>query len=215
MMDNVILKKYGVPIDGGKADKMLTDSTIETTRFFKKSHIHLLKDRIRVRKSSPFDSIEFEISYENIETKKIIETKVNFGLLYLTSFLTIMGLLFIFGRNNYISKIFFISAIMVLFIALATKLKIITIRSLEGNNLELYFTDRDKEDVLIFADKIINSTNSYLLNKYSKIDKDLPIESQLENLTFLRNKELITDEKFEQLKNQLLGKDNKQTIGYR
>ena len=65
-----------------------------------------------------------------------------------------------------------------------------------------------------FANQIINSGNSYLLNKYSKIDKDLPIDSQIYNLEFLRNKEIITEEQFENLKNQLLGRENKSSIGF-
>jgi hypothetical protein len=43
----------------------------------------------------------------------------------------------------------------------------------------------------------------------------LPIENQLTNLDFLRKKNLITQEKFEELKDLLLGRENKKSIGYR
>ena len=67
---------------------------------------------------------------------------------------------------------------------------------------------------MAFADNIISFTNTFLLNKFSKIDKDLPIANQLENLDFLRNKELLSETEFEQLKDQLLGRDNKKSIGF-
>lgn len=193
----------------------MSDSIIQTKRFFKKCSIQLLKDKIKVIRSTPFDLIEFEISYENIETKKTIEAKVNFGLLVLISLLLVIGILYFFGDKSNISSVFFIVAIIIFFIAMATKLKVITIKTFEGHTLELFFTNKNKADVINFAEKIINTANNFLLSKYSKIDKDLPIENQLSKLDFLRDKELITDEVFEQLKNQLLGKENKQTIGYR
>ena len=193
----------------------MPDSIIETRRFFKKCTLELLKDEIKVIKSTPFNSVEFEVSYEQIETKKTIETKVNFGLLVLVFLFSFIGILFLFGDRSYISTLFFSFAILVLIFSIITKLKIMTIKSFEGHNLELYFTSRNKQDVLSFADKIINSANNYILNKYSKIDKDLPIENQLAKLSFLQNKDLITDEQFEQLKSQLLGRENKQSIGYR
>jgi len=100
-------------------------------------------------------------------------------------------------------------------IALLTKLRIVTIRTYEGINIDMYFTKRYREDVLAFADTIIDSTNKFLIEKYCNVDRDLPLESQLSNLGFLRDKELINGEKFEQLKNQLLGRENKRSIGYR
>ena len=42
----------------------------------------------------------------------------------------------------------------------------------------------------------------------------LPIDNQLQNLIFLRDRDLLSEEKFEHLKNQLPGRDNKSNIGY-
>lgn len=84
----------------------------------------------------------------------------------------------------------------------------------DGNNIELYFTKRNKASVIEFAEQIIGSVNSFLLTKYGKIDKSLPIENQLNNLEYLRNREIISEEVFESLKNKLLGRDNKSSIGF-
>lgn len=193
----------------------MSNTTFESRRFFKKYSIKLLKTGVSVIKTSPLESLEFEISYEHLETKKIIETKVEFGLIVIFLVLAFTGLLFLINDDRDVSKFFILLSLLVLCIALITKLRVITIKSYEGYIIELYFTNKNKEDVIDFADTIINSTNTYLLNKFSKVDKDLPIDNQLANLDFLRSKELITDEIFEQLKDQLLGRENKKSIGYR
>lgn len=67
---------------------------------------------------------------------------------------------------------------------------------------------------MTFADTIFSSANTILINKFSKIDRDLPIANQLENLESLGNKDLLSETEFEQLKNQLLRRDNKKSIGF-
>lgn len=193
----------------------MNQQKIETRRFIKRSAVELLNSKIVVNTSTPFESNQFEVSYEHIEDKKLISTKVNFGLLILTLFLSVTGILYLFGNSSYISLYFFIFAFVILLVAFLTKLKVISIKTYDGNVIDLYFTNHNKIKILEFAEQIIQSSNNYLLQKYSKIDKDLPIDEQIRNLSFLRNKELISEDKFEELKKQLLGKDNKYSIGYR
>ncbi|RDJ93906.1 SHOCT domain-containing protein, partial [Lacticaseibacillus rhamnosus] len=64
------------------------------------------------------------------------------------------------------------------------------------------------------SNKIIDASNQFLLTKYGKIDKALPMEGQLNKLEFLRDRDILTDEEFENLKNQLLGRENKGSIGF-
>lgn len=192
----------------------MSNPTFETKRFIKKISIELLKNEIKVKKTSPFDSMEYEISYENIDTKKTIESKVNFALLTIASLFGITGLFYFLGSNTDVSTILFVTAAVILLIAFLTKLNVVTIKAYEGN-IELYFNSKNRDQIISFADSIISSSNNYILEKYSKIDKDLPIENQLTNLDFLRNKNLITQEKFEELKDLLLGRENKKSIGYR
>jgi hypothetical protein len=193
----------------------MADGQIETSRFIKKNSVQLLNNRLIVKKSSPFETSEFELSYDQIENKKTIETKVSFALIVFSSFAAILGFLYLFGDKSNISIVLFIFSVLFILIAFVTKLKVISIKSYDGRNIELYFTERNKEKVILFSNQIIDSANDYLLRKYSKIDKDLPVESQIQNLIFLRDRELLSEEKFEQLKNQLLGKENKSNIGYR
>ena len=192
----------------------MANSEFSTRRYFKKVMIQLQKNGIHVIKTSPLESQEFDIAYENVETKKTVETKVVYGLLVIVLFCAVTGGLFLLSSNYPVGNVFFLIAAVVFTIALITRVKVITIKSFEGN-IELYFSNNNKDAVLAFSDRIIDSANAYLLNKFSKIDKDLPIDTQLGKLDFLRGKDLIDDETFEQLKNQLLGRDGKNSIGYR
>ena len=68
---------------------------------------------------------------------------------------------------------------------------------------------------MIFLLEVVRlNKHNYLLKKYSKVDRALPIEPQLENIQYLLNRDIITEEKFESLKNQLLGTENKKSIGF-
>ena len=42
----------------------------------------------------------------------------------------------------------------------------------------------------------------------------LPIEPQLNGIQFLRNRDIISEEDYESLKNKLLGRSNKAYIGF-
>jgi hypothetical protein len=146
----------------------MSNTTFETNRFLKKILIELTKNQIKIKKTSPFDSMEYEISYENIETKKTIESKVNFALLTIASLFGITGLFYFLDSNTNVSTILFSIAVIVLVIAFLTKLNIVTIKTYEGQNIELYFTNENRDEVIIFADSIINASNNYILEKYSK-----------------------------------------------
>jgi hypothetical protein len=51
-----------------------------------------------------------------------------------------------------------------------------------------------------FVEEIIHRTRSVLLEKYGKIDPDLPEEIQMNNLYWLKNRGLISEEAYENLK---------------
>jgi len=139
---------------------------------------------------------------------------LNFGLLALALFCVVIGLLYLFGNSPEFSMVFFFSSLLFLMIAFATKLELVVIKSYGGRNIELFFNRWNRDKVIAFGDRVIDAANNFLLKKYSRVDKDLPFEHQIQNLMLLRERELLTEEKFLELKNQLLGKD-KSNIGYK
>ncbi len=185
---------------------------LNNNNLFVKQNFELKSSSIKISKKTFFDSSEYEISYENISNKIKTETIINNNLLFLSFFSLVIGCGLIYldwSFNYYIKPIIF--SLVCFFIAVQFKKRIVTIQTFEENNIELYFTENNKHKIKEFANNIIKSSNSFLLEKYGKIDKNLPIEPQLENLYFLRNREIISNSEFEELKSKLYGV---RTVGF-
>lgn len=184
------------------------------SKFFSRQSFELLPRGVRINRKTLFESVEHEISYEHITNKKKIQSTINNNSLFIGVCFVILGTLFLLGSLAEISPLLILIGLVFLVITFITRKKTIKIACFDGNIIELYFTNKNKPEITAFANQIIDSSNSFLLNKYSKLDKDLPIENQLSNLDFLLNREIITEEEFENLKNQLLGRNTKSKIGF-
>lgn len=161
-----------------------------------------------------FDAIEYEIPFDHLNNKVTTQTVINNNLIVVGIFFFFFSFLFQLGENDDLTLIFISIGLLLMIIAFLNRKRVITITTMDGNNIELYFKNDNKQEVTDYADEIIEAANNYLLKKYSKIDRALPIEPQIENIQYLLNREIITDENFESLKNQLLGKDNISAIGF-
>jgi hypothetical protein len=183
-------------------------------KFFTNQDFELLDGGLKITKKSLFEYFEFEIPYEHIANKKKIQSTINNNLFVIASSFLILGILFLLGTLAEISPALIIIGLIFFAITFIAKKQTVTIACFDGNTIELNYTNKNKSEIIEFADQIIESSNFFLLTKYSKIDKDLPIENQLNNLDFLRNREIISEEDFERLKDQLLGRNNKYQIGF-
>jgi hypothetical protein len=191
------------------------NNTFETQGLFNKLKIDIIENKILVYKKSIFNYVEYDVSFENIDTKKKVKKEFNQGIMTIALFGFSFGVIFAMAGNAEILAILFLISGIMFVIGLITQRKYIQINTFTEGTLELKFTNKSEQEVREFADKIINTTNKYLVEKYSKVDKDLPIENQIDNLNFLKNKDLIDDKKFEELKNILIGrKSDEKTIGF-
>ena len=93
-------------------------------------------------------------------------------------------------------------------IAYLSRKQVVSLLTLyDQQTLELPYSKKNEQEVREFADGIIEKTKEFLISKYANVDKDLPRESQLENLISLKDRSIITEREFERLKNMLLDKD--------
>lgn len=182
---------------------------------FKKLKIEIQENKILVLKKSPFLYTEFEISFEELESKKKVKKEYNHGVMALALLVFCFGLIFSFVGAYHIFLVVFTISFVLFLTGLFTRRKRIEINTLTEGILEIPFESANEENVRAFADTIIRSARQYMVDKYGKVDKDLPIEGQLDNLLFLRNKEFIDEHKFEELKSKLLGrKTDEKKIGF-
>ena len=188
---------------------------IEIKGIFKRQIIQVFANKILISKKSLTDFYEYEIALDEIDTKKTIKTESNNNLMALGFLLAVVGIIV-----NSVGATILFAGILVLSLTLITvgifkRKKTITILSYSNAPIILEFKSSNEKKVRDFTDKLIKHTKEYLIKTHSRIDKDLPFESQLNGIEFLRTKHLISDNDFEKLKNKLLGKDgNSNSVGF-
>ena len=186
----------------------------ENRRYFTKQIFEIKKSGLNVEIKSLFDSVEYEISHEQIDNKKKVQISINHGLLITGIFFFVFGVLFLLGTNDELTGVFVSISLLCAALAFISRKKVVIISLYDGNKIQLYFTKQNRQGVIDFANQIIEASNKYLLTKYGRIDPALPTDPQIQNIQFLRNREIISEEDYESLKNQLLGRNNKSSIGF-
>ena len=179
---------------------------------------------LHVRSKTISTLFEVEIPFEEINLKKvIIRKKSEIFLLVLSVFLAIIFIV------NLIMKVFGDPdinwpTILILFIitsfcstiTLFVRVHSYYIPTTNNGLLEIYFGKPTKTVTDKFLDDLKQSINLFLKNKYGKIDKNLPIDAQLSNLMWLRDRDILTEEEFENLRFKLTGRETmNNTIGYK
>lgn len=69
-----------------------------------------------------------------------------------------------------------------------------------GTNLTFFQDSPSTEEVNVFINEMIRLSKKQLLNKYAKIDPELPEETMFSQLNWLKNRDLITEEEYLELK---------------
>ena len=166
--------------------------TFNNRRYFTKQEFEIKKTSLKISKKTFFDEVEYETSLEQIDNKKKVEVRTNSNLFFLGLFVFGIGIFFLSGSIIEMTAICTVICIVLVIAAFIDKKRVITIASYQGENIILYFNSRNKEEVIEFVEHIFQASNAFLLNKYSKIDRALPVEPQLDNIQFLRNREVIS-----------------------
>ena len=188
--------------------------TFKNRRYFTKQEFEIRKTSLKISKKTFFDEVEFETSLEQLDNKKKIEVRTNSNLFFLGILIFVIGIFFLSGSIIEITALCALISIVLMITSFIDKKRIITIASFQNENITFFFNSKNKLEVIAFVESVFKASNTFLLNKYSKIDRALPIEPQLDNIEFLRNREVISNEEYDRLKNQLLGRENKLSIGF-
>jgi hypothetical protein len=195
--------------------------TFKYKSIFKSLHIKILTNGVEIRKRSFLNYDEYQIDFDQFTTKKIVKREINHGILFFVATFALVTLFNFFGaignsRKEYgTAIIFFIITLILSIIAYFTKKQVVSLTTAYGpNNLELPFNKENEQEVRNFADQIIEKTKEFFILKYATVDKDLPRESQLENIISLKDRCIISEKEFERLKNILVDKESEKKIGF-
>ena len=77
------------------------------------------------------------------------------------------------------------------------------ITTLSGYLIDFYDKNPNEEAMGKFLATLKTRTFTFLKEKYAVIDLDLPTEKQIENLNFLKERNVITEKEYEALKERL------------
>jgi hypothetical protein len=101
--------------------------------------------------------------------------------------------------------VFFSGLLFIIFLLLTilSRKNMLYITTLSGYLIDFYDKNPSAEAINEFLNRLKTRTFAYLKEKYAVIDIDLPIEKQIENLSFLKERHVITEQEYEALKEKL------------
>lgn len=184
-------------------------------KFFSRQEFTLNEDSLNVKLSNLTSAEEINIPYEEIDTSKISSRKEADNLMLLiTVFMMIVFIVNLFSpqiegdeSKSGLKTFFFIVTFLCAVITYLKYKSVIFIPTSFNGQLELHTDNPTKDKFESFVKSLSKRIDDYLLVKYGTIDLDLPKEPQLANIAWLKERKIISQEQFVELKAQLKGKD--------
>ncbi|MDF1518718.1 MAG: hypothetical protein RQ864_00450 [Lutibacter sp.] len=105
----------------------------------------------------------------------------------------------------YMVLVFFSGLLFAIFLLMTifSRKYMLYITTISGYLIDFYDRNPSKEAIDEFLKILKIKTFAYLKEKYAIIDIDLPVEKQIENLNFLKERNVITEKEYEALKEKL------------
>jgi len=189
-------------------------SKLVQQNLFKKTIFETRENCLHYQSKGLINSIEYDIQYEEISDKVIYETKVE-DFPKVSIIFVVIGLIIGIAKNDG-AAITVTSFILLLlgWMLFATRKKTASIVLYDNRVLIINMKKPSSEEVKEFVEHLQLLIKEYLKSKYATIDRDLPIEPQLNNYTWLKNRNVINDSEFTELKSKLLKNDSDKKIGF-
>ncbi len=180
-------------------------------RFFNSKRVEFESDGISYYSGNFLNAKEIFIPFDEIIPDAIgRETKTSRLFLWFT---IILGLIFSLALWDifripygiYMVLAFFSGLFFMFFLILTifSRKHMLYITTLSGYLIDFYAKNPSEEALENFLEILKERTFAYLKEKYAVIDKDLPVEKQIENLNFLKERNVISEKEYETLKEKL------------
>lgn len=181
------------------------------SRFFNSKRVEFEYDGITYYSGNFLNAKEIFIPFDDILPDAITrETKTSRLFLWITvAFGLIFGLalwdIFKIPYGIYMVLEFFSGLLFLFFLALTilSRKFMLYITTLSGYLIDFYDKNPSEKAMSAFLKTLKTKTFAFLKEKYAIIDIDLPVEKQIENLNFLRERHVITEKEYEALKEKL------------
>ena len=184
------------------------------SRFIMSKKVTFKDDGISYYSGNFFNAKEtffpFEEIYPNTITRECKTNKlflwvaVTFGLILILT----LSDIFRIGFAIYMVLVFFSTILFIIFLVLTilSRRKMIYLSTLSGYLIDFYDKNPSEELLAEFLDTLKSKIHEYLKKKFSVIDEDVTFEKHIENFNYLKEMEIIDQEEYEKLKEELKNK---------
>jgi hypothetical protein len=173
-----------------------------------------LKDSsVEILYKGMLDSEEYDIPFERIGDRKVVGVYASDSAFIVSIFTILFSIILMLLGSEQAFAIFGFIGIVSLLFGLITRKGIVTLPLLYGGDVKLYFSRSKKDEAVAFADSLISNARSFIKQKYSNFDRQMPLDKQFEHLEYLRDRDLLTIDEYNDIKNYLLGNE-KRSIGF-
>ena len=171
---------------------------------------------LNIKSKDLTSSEEINVPYEEIDVSRLVYQKQTDNImLIITIVFGTFFLINIFNPENYNGGgllgvaifLFFVTA----FSGIITFVKSKNITLIPTQNhgyLEVFRNKPSSREHDGFISELSKRVTSLLKTKYGKVDMDMPVEPQLMNFAWLKERGVISEEEFNTLKYNLIGKEN-------
>jgi len=177
---------------------------------FASKHYKILKGKLQVNIKSTKEQNEWTCSLEELGLKKLYKKQprflLNLAVVVCFAIALAAAITYFFFPEQIDAGGFYINTVLWGFLGLFFML--VPVKNevyLYGGSQDLAFYRNipNEESVDQFLDELIQATKEYLREKYTKIDKDLAEDIQIENFKWLKDIEVITEQEYQELKEEL------------
>lgn len=169
-------------------------------------------DKLHVKTKSMGEYNEYTIDVEYIGEERFYKTHSKMGprivgiVFYIIMIISVLGILL---EDNWAASENIVGLIIGIFLfgglgSLAFFSELRNELHLVGGSAQVMFllNKPSKEEMENFINELITRSRKTLIDKYSKVDPDLPEEIQIRNLYWLKEKGLISEEEYAELKQE-------------
>jgi len=184
---------------------------LEQKQFIRKRKFNLNDNSLKITRKDSSGLKEWAVDIENIGTEILIDKKSKFVANILGGFFVIFSLSFYIGAffiseqdqasvSNVVvfGSFFLIIGILIIILPLKNELHIIGGQS----QVSFLLDSPSRNEVEKYAHNLIEKSKEIIVKKYSKIDVDLPEETMMNQLHWLKNKNYISDLEYESKKRE-------------
>lgn len=183
---------------------------LEQKQGLRRRTFEVVGDQIKLMYKTSSETKEWTVNLDSIGNKILIEKKSRKGGILLGGFFLAFGIFFIAvnlaDKENTlalwawiaIGAFYLFLSILIFAVPLKNELHITGGYS----QLTFFLESPSREEVDRFVEKLMLKSKKLILERYSKIDPDIPEETMMNQLIWLRNNGMLSEIEFEEKKNE-------------